>query len=41
MTRVFGIEERLMGKLYTCRRPHGVYTKVVFSTAIMKNLLKD
>jgi hypothetical protein len=37
----FGIEERLMGQLYSCKRPHCTYTKVVFPMAITKNLLKD
>jgi hypothetical protein len=41
MRGAFGIEERLMGQLYPCTRPHCIYTKVVFLKAVMKNLLKD
>jgi hypothetical protein len=41
MTEAFGIEERLMAQLYSCKRPHCIYTKVVLPMAIMKNLLKD
>jgi hypothetical protein len=37
----FGIEEKLKGQFYSCKKAHCVYTKVVFPMAIQKNLLKD